>query len=367
MDVPLLDLKTQYQALKPRIRAAIDEVLESQQVILGPKVAELESKIAEFCGTDFAVGVSSGTDALIVALLALDIGPGHEVITTPYSFFATAGAVSRVGATPVFVDIDPVTMNINQDLIEERITPRTKAILPVHLFGQCADMDAILEIAGAHGLHVIEDAAQAIGALYHGRKAGSMGSIGCFSFYVSKNLGAYGEGGMVVTGDPQLHEKMKMLRVHGENKRYFNDFIGGNYRLDAIQAAILLVKLEYLDEWTEKRRKNAATYNRLLADTPVVTPLEKDGNFMIYNQYVIRTERRDDLMAFLRSCGIATKIYYPVPIALQNCYRHLGYVESSMPNSVAAAADSLALPIYPELSPDQMAYVAEKISAFFSS
>ena len=366
MKVPLLSLKQQYEEIRPEITESINEVLESQYFILGPRVNELEERIAGFCGTKYAVGVSSGTDALLASLMALGIGRGNEVMTTAYSFFATAGAISRVGATPVFIDIDPVSFNMDTSLIETRITPKTKAIMPVHLFGQCADMGKITAIAEKHSLYVIEDAAQAIGATYDGKRAGSFSHIGCFSFYVSKNLGAYGEAGMVVMDDEDLCTKVRMIRSHGENSRYFNELIGGNFRLDAIQAAVLLVKLKYLERWTEKRRRNAEAYNHLLKHLPVTTPVEINGNYMIYNQYVITTDKRDELMAFLKENDIATKIYYPVPMPLQTCYEGLGYTGNDIPNAVEAANTSLALPIYPELTRSQIEYVAGKIGEFLA-
>jgi len=366
MRVPLLSLKQQYEQLKPEITKSIDEVLESQYFILGPKVKELEEKIAEYCGTKYALGLSSGTDALIVALMALGIGRDDKVITTSYSFFSTAGSISRVGATPVFVDIDPVTFNMDPALIEEKITPRTRAIIPVHLYGQCADMDAISEIAKKHHLFVIEDAAQAIGARYKEKVAGSMGEIGCFSFYVSKNLGAFGEAGMITTDDEDLYNKARMLRSHGENDRYYNEFIGGNFRMDAIQAAVLLVKLNYLDGWTEQRRHNAQAYSSFLEGTPVKTPVESKGNYMIYNQYVIRTGQRNELIDFLKANDIASKVYYPVPIALQTCYKSLGYSGTDLPHCVEASNNTLGLPIYPELTEEQIEYVAAKIDEFVS-
>jgi len=361
MQVPLLDLKAQYATIKDEIKAAINEVLESQYFILGPKVEQFEEKIAEYCNTKYAIGVASGTDALLISLMVLDVGHGDEVITTPYTFFATAGSISRLGAKPVFVDIDPKTYNINPGLIEEKITDKTKAIIPVHLYGQCAEMDTILEIAEKHGLYVIEDAAQAIGAKYKERKAGSMGDMGCLSFFPSKNLGGYGDGGMVVTNNSELAEKVRVLRVHGAKPKYHHSMVGLNSRLDAIQAAVLLVKLKYLDDWSEARRENAEVYNHLFAETDVVTPYVEDYNEHIYNQYIIRVKDRDRVRDYLKEQDIGTSIYYPVSLHLQECYADLGYKEGDLPESEKAAKETLALPIYPELTPEQQEYVVEAI------
>jgi len=370
-NVPLLDLKAQYATIRDEIRAAVDTVLESQQCILGPVVAECESNLAPYCGCKHAVTVSSGSDALLICLMAEGVGPGDEVITTPYTFFATAGAIARLGATPVFVDIDPRTYNIDPAGIEARITPRTKAIIPVHLYGQCADMDPILDIAGRRGLTILEDAAQAIGSEYRGRRAGSMGRYGCFSFFPSKNLGAAGDGGMVSTNDDDAAEKLRVLRAHGSKPKYYHALVGGNFRFDAIQAAVINVKLKYLDRWTAGRQSNAARYRRLFADAGLVQddlvrlPYETPGNRHIYNQFVIRVPRRNDLQAYLKEQKIGTEVYYPVPLHLQACFASLGGREGQFPESEKAAAETLALPIYPELSDAQAEWVVASIGRFY--
>lgn len=361
MQVPLLDLKAQYATIKDEIKAAIDEVLESQYFILGPKVEQLEKKIAEYCNTKYAIGVASGTDALLISLMAIGVEYGDEVITTPYTFFATAGSISKLGAQPVFVDIEPKTYNINPKLIEEKITYKTKAIIPVHLYGQCTEMDVILEIAERYGLAVIEDAAQAIGAKYKKRKAGSMGDLGCLSFFPSKNLGGYGDGGMVITNNSELAEKVKVLRVHGAKPKYHHSVVGVNSRLDAIQAAVLLVKLKYLDDWSKARRENAEVYSKLFAGSDVITPYVEDYNYHIYNQYIIRIKNRDEVQDYLKEQDIGTSIYYPIPLHLQECYNGLGYKEGDFPESERAAKETLALPIYPELTEEQQEYVVKKI------
>jgi len=358
-------LKAQFNEISDEIRVAIDAVLESQHFILGPAVADFEQAVASYCGVAHAVGVSSGTDAILASLMALGIGPGDEVITTPYTFFSTAGCISRLCARPVFVDTDPWTFNIAPEKIEGAVTEKTKAILPVHLFGQCAEMDPILEIARKHRLRVVEDAAQAIGAKYKGRDAGTMGDLGCFSFFPSKNLGGFGDGGMVVTDDPELAEKVRMLRAHGSKPKYYHSMIGGNFRLDALQAAILHVKLHHLESWTERRRRNGALYNELLAELPIMIPHIEQHNFSIYNQYVIRTGDRDRLRSFLKDKGVGTEIYYPLPLHMQKCYEHLGYRQGDFPEAEKAAADSLAIPIYPELTQEQQRYVVSQIRAFF--
>ena len=367
--VPLLDLKAQYRPLRDEIREAIDRVLESQHFILGPEVTALEEEIAAYSQCDYGIGVSSGTDALLVALMALEIKPGDEVITTPYSFFATAGSIARLGATPVFVDIDPQTYNIDPAKIEAKITPRTRAIIPVHLYGQMAEMDSIMEIARRHNLAVIEDAAQAIGAEYRGRRAGSIGDLGCFSFFPSKNLGGVGDGGMVVTNDAALAERVRILRAHGSSPKYYHKFIGGNFRLDALQAAVLRVKLQYLDEWTAARQRNAAAYRRLFAghsgESQIRLPADSVDGRHIYNQFVIRVPRRDDLLAFLKSRQIGSAIYYPLPLHLQECFAPLGYRPGDFPVSEAAARETLALPIYPELTETMLEQVAAAVVAFY--
>ncbi len=366
MPIPLVDLKAQYATIKDEINEAIEEVLESQWFILGPKVGELEERIADYCDIKYAVGVASGSDALLLSLMAINVGCGDEVITTPFTFFATAGSVSRLGAKPVFVDIDPGTYNMDPQLIEEKITDKTKAIIPVHLYGQCADMDPILEIARKRGLCVIEDAAQAIGARYRGREAGSIGDLGCLSFFPTKNLGGYGDGGMILTDDEELVEKLKILRAHGSKPKYYHSVVGCNSRLDAIQATILLAKLKHLDKWNEGRRQNAKTYDSLLEDIDVITPHAEDFNHHIYNQYVIRAEDRDELKAFLKEEGVGTEIYYPVPLHLQECYSELGYRPGDMPASEEASRQVLALPVYAELVREQQEKVVELIGGFLS-
>ena len=377
MRIPLLDLKAQYAAIKDEVKKALDDVLESQHFILGPKVEELEKNIAAYSQTLCAVGVSSGTDALLVSLMALGIGPGDEVITTPFTFFSTAGVISRLCARPVFVDIDPVTYNIDPAKIERAITRKTKAVIPIHLFGQCADMDPILEIAKKHSLHVIEDAAQSIGAEYRGRKAGSMGDLGIFSFFPSKNLGGIGDGGMVVMNDKGLYEKIKMLRVHGMGPKYYHRTVGGNFRLDAIQAAVLNVKLKYLDVWSQGRRDIAHDYDQKFQKVGLVdkglieTPkaVYKDGgdkNYHVFNQYTIRAKNRDALAAFFKEKAIGMDIYYPVPLHLQGCYRNLGYKKGDLPIAEETASSVLSLPIYPELTADEKDCVVGTIAEFYA-
>jgi dTDP-4-amino-4,6-dideoxygalactose transaminase len=364
MKVPLLDLQAQYAAIREELRAAVDGVMESCRFILGPYVQEFEKAVADYCGGRYAVGVASGTDALLLALRACGVEPGNEVITTPYSFFATAGVISRLGAVPVFADIDPRTYNINPDLIAERISPRTKVIMPVHLYGQCAEMDPILALAEEHGLKVVEDAAQAIGAEHRGRKAGTMGHLGCFSFFPSKNLGGLGDGGMVVTDDKDLADLVRILRVHGSKPKYYHSIVGYNSRLDALQAAALQVKLKYLDEWTEERRRHAAIYDQELQDLPVVTPHVEEYNRHIYNQYTIRVSDRDGLQNHLKEHDIGTALYYPLPLHLQECYHELGCRESDYPEAEGAARETLSIPVYPELAAEQQAYVVEQIRSF---
>lgn len=364
--VPLLDLKAQYAALRDEIHAAMDRVIESQYFILGPEVEALEREVAAYSHCQYGIGVSSGTDALLVALMAIDLQPGDEVITTPYTFFATAGSIARLGGRPVFVDIDPLTYNIDPAGIEAAITPRTKAIMPVHLFGQMADMDPIMAIAERHNLYVIEDAAQAIGAEYKGRRAGSIGHLGCFSFFPSKNLGGFGDGGMVTTNDPDLADKVKLLRSHGARPKYYHKVVGGNFRLDALQAAVLRVKLNYLDEWTAARQRNAERYRQLFAAAGVDIGLPYNAGYgrHIYNQFVIRSERRDALMAHLKAHQIGTEIYYPVPMHLQECFADLGYQAGDFPASERAAAETLAIPVYPELEESAQRAVVEIIQRF---
>jgi dTDP-4-amino-4,6-dideoxygalactose transaminase len=361
MQVPLLDLKAQYATIKDEILAAVSEVLETQVCIGGPKIDELEKKIAAVSDCKFAVGVSSGTDAILNSLMSLDISAGDEVITTTFTFFATAGCIARTGAKPVFVDIDPQTYNIDPEQIEAVITDKTKAIMPVHLFGQMADMDPIMEIANKHNFAVVEDAAQSITSTYKGRKAGSIGTIGCFSFFPSKNLGGVGDGGMVVTNDERLYERLVMMRNHGQNPKYFYKYIGGNFRLDPIQAAVLLVKLPYLDEWSQARRRNADYYSRRFAATPVTTPYVNPDCVSIYNQYVIRVPKRDEFVAHLRKNNIGCEIYYPLPMHLQECFAYLGYKRGDFPQAEKAANEVLALPVYPELTDDMKDFVVKAV------
>ena len=360
--VPLLDLKAQYQSIRDEIQEALLRVVESQYFILGPEVEALEQEVAAYSHCRYGIGVSSGTDALLVALMALSIGLGDEVITTPYTFFATAGAITRLGARPVFVDIDPLTYNIDPTAIEAAITPRTRAIMPVHLYGQMADMDPIMAIATHHRLVVIEDAAQAIGAEYKGRRAGSIGHIGCFSFFPSKNLGGIGDGGMVTTNDPDLAARMRLLRAHGAQPKYYHQLLGGNFRLDAVQAAVVRVKLRYLDEWTAARQRNATRYRELLADVGVTLPTDAGYGRHIYNQFVIRCEQRDALMAHLKARQIGTEIYYPLPMHLQECFTDLGYQQGDFPASELAALETLAIPVYPELSDEQQHAVVRAVA-----
>lgn len=358
--IPLLDLKAQYASIRAEVREALDRVMDSQQFILGPEVEALEREVAEYCRCRHAVGVSSGTDALLVVLMALGVRPGDEVITTPYSFFATAGTIARLGATPIFVDIDRETFNIDPAGIEPKITPRTRAILPVHLFGQMADMDAILHIAGRHHIPVVEDAAQAIGAEAGGKRAGGSGEAGCLSFYPTKNLGGAGDGGMVTTNNSDLADRLKTLRDHGFRKRYDAELLGGNFRLDAIQAAVLRVKLRHLDRWTEARQRNAAEY-RSCMPSGIGLPLEKPGRH-VYNQFVIRHPRRDALMKHLKEQNIGCEVYYPVPLHLQKCFVALGHRPGDFRVSEQAAAETLALPIYPELALEAIRRVAQAIA-----
>ncbi len=370
MNVPLLDLKAQYAPIRDEIEPVIREVIESQYFINGPQVAACERDVAAYCGAAHAVGVSSGTDALLIALMNEGIGPGDEVVTTPYTFFATAGSIARVGARPVFVDIDPVTYNIDPARVEAAVTPRTKAIMPVHLYGQLADMDPICAIAARHSLVVIEDAAQAIGSAHGGRRAGSIGAYGCFSFFPSKNLGCFGDGGMVTTQDPVRAEKLAVMRMHGMKPKYIHRFIGGNFRFDTLQAAVVQVKLRHLDAWTEGRRRNAARYDRLFREAGLVdhglvrTPAVTTDRH-IFNQYVVRVPRRDALIEHLKKAQVGCEVYYPVPLHLQECFAHLGHNAGDFPESERAAAETLALPVYPELTDAQAAHVVQSIREFF--
>ena len=370
MKVPLLDLKPQYEQIRAEVEPAILDICKSQAFILGPKVQECEAAVAKYCGAAYGVGMSSGSDALIVALMAEDVGPGDEVVTTPYTFFATVGAISRVGAKPTFVDIDPVTFNLDPAKLEAAVTPKTKAIIPVHLYGQMADMDAVLAVAKAHKLAVIEDAAQAIGAEWKGRRAGSLGDYGCFSFFPSKNLGCFGDGGLLTMQDPTKAKKSVVLRNHGSEPKYYHHLIGGNFRLDALQAAVVTIKLKYLDGWTAARQANAARYEKLFAQTDVVKsgkialPAAKT-NRHIYNQFIVRAENRDGLLAHLRAREIGTEIYYPVPLHLQECFRSLGHRPGDFPESERAAKETLALPIYPDLTDEMAAWVVGAIAEFY--
>ncbi len=369
LTVPLLDLTRQYRPLRDALVAAMTRVADSQQFILGPEVEALEREIAELIEVDHAVAVSSGTDALLVSLMALGIGPGDEVITPTYSFFATAGCVSRLGATPVFVDIDPVTFNVSPDAIRRALSPRTRAIMPVHLFGLTADVDRIMEIAGSAGLPVIEDAAQAIGARYHGRFAGGFGTVGCFSFFPTKNLGGFGDGGLVTTADASLARELRELRNHGMEPKYYHARIGGNFRLDALQAAVLRVKLPHLGAWSDGRRRNADRYRALFAEynlqAQVELPVEPPGLTHVYNQFVIRVPNRDDLRTHLTARRIGTEIYYPVPFHRQACFRNLGRASDEFPVADRAAGTSLALPIFGELTADEQRHVVRTIAGFY--
>ncbi len=392
MKVPLLDLKGQYQSIKKEVDEAVQKVIDSQYFIMGPDVAKLEEEICNYLNCQFAVGVSSGTDALLLALMALDIEPGDEVLVPTYSFFATAGVVARLNAKPVLVDIDPVSFNIDTTKIEKKITSKTKAIIPVHLYGQSADMNPIMQLARKYSLFVIEDAAQAIGTQYKdGRFVGTIGDIGCFSFFPSKNLGGFGDGGIVTTNNPNLEHKMRIMRVHGMEPKYYHKVIGGNFRLDSIQAAVLRVKLPHLDKWSDKRRNNAALYtkyfmesglaneegkttfddnNKVLLPKAVYKPSDeqmKNGllkNYHIYNQFVIRVEKRDELLEYMKKKDIGCEVYYPVPFHRQECFSYLDSKDVDFPHSNNAAKNSIALPIYPELSDEQIKFVVDTIAKF---
>ena len=369
MNVPLLDLKAQFQPLRAQIMAEIQTVCDEQGFILGPRVAAFEESVARYIGSRYAIGCASGSDALLLSLMARGVRAGDEVITVPFTFFATAGSISRLGAKPVFVDIQPDTFNIDPALIEKAISPRTKAIIPVHLFGQCADMPAINEIARRKKVKVIEDACQAIGATQQGKRAGILGDTGCFSFFPSKNLGGFGDGGLITTNDKTLADSMAMLRVHGSQVRYLHESVGINSRLDALQAAVLQIKMKHLDQWTEGRRRNAERYRQLFAQTKhadrVVLPPTLSGNFHVYNQFTVRAPRRDELRSFLKETGIGTEVYYPVPMHLQNCYRDLGHQKGEFPLSEQAAEEVMSIPIYAELTETQQSYVVEMIAEFY--
>ncbi len=371
ISVPALDLKAQYATLRDEIEPVVLNVLESQYFILGPEVSGLEAEVAGYCGVGHGIGCASGSDALLLPLLALGVGPGDEVITSPYTFFATGGAIWRTGATPVFVDIEPDTYNIDPSLIEAAITPKTRVILPVHLYGQAADMDPINALAGRLGISVLEDAAQAIGAGYKGKRTGGFGHAAAFSFYPSKNLGGFGDGGLITTDDPALAKSVGRLRVHGMEPKYHHHEVGFNSRLDALQAAVLRVKLRHLDAWTEGRREAARRYQALfqeagLAGERVILPIEREGYFHVYNQFVIRVSAaaRDPLRAHLAGRRIGTEIYYPIPLHLQVCFASLGHQPGDFPNSEAAAAETIALPMYPELTENAQRYVVEAVAEF---
>ena len=369
MNVPLLDLKAQYARIQPEVMKAIEEVCTQQSFILGSYVEQLEQTLAQFIGTKHAIGVASGSDALLLSLMELDVQPGDEVITAPFTFFATTGVISRLHARPVFVDVRADTFNLDPKHVAQAITPRTKSIFPVHLFGQCAEMEAIKAVADANGIPVIEDACQAIGASRNGIQAGAFGRTGCFSFFPSKNLGAFGDGGLISTNDSKVAERLKLLRVHGSRSEYHHHLIGMNSRLDALQAAILQVKFQHLSDWTIKRQKNADSYRHLFhehgLDDHVTLPVVEPGNIHVYNQFTIRTPKRDALSAYLTEKSIGNRIYYPVPLHLQECYEALGHHKGDFPVAEQAAHEVLSLPIYPELTTDQMAYVVETIKQYF--
>jgi dTDP-4-amino-4,6-dideoxygalactose transaminase len=369
MNVPLLDLKAQFQPLRSEIMAEIQSVCDEQGFVLGPRVVAFEESVARYIGSHYAIGCASGSDALLLSLMAMGVKAGDEVITVPFTFFATAGVISRLTAKPVFVDIQPDTFNIDPKLIEQAITPRTKAIIPVHLFGQCADMAVINEIAKRKKVRVIEDACQAIGAAQQRKRAGILGDTGCFSFFPSKNLGGFGDGGLITTNDKALADAMAMLRVHGSQVRYLHEAVGINSRLDALQAAVLQTKLKYLDQWNEGRRRNAERYQRLFAQAKhvdcVVLPPTVPGNFHVYNQFTVRAPKRDELRAFLKAKGVGTEVYYPLPMHLQNCYRDLGHQKGSFPVSEQAAEEVMSIPIYAELTESQQSYVVEMVAEFY--
>ena len=367
MNVPLLDLKAQYETIRPDLDAAVRGVLETARFIGGPEVSGLEQEVARYSQCAHAVGCASGTDALLLALWALGIGPGDEVVTSAYSFFASAGVITNNGATPVFVDIDPRTYNLDPLKLEAAFTPRTKAVVAVSLYGQCCDVPAIKAVCDRHQAFLVEDAAQSIGSEWEGRRSGSMSDFGCFSFFPSKNLGGAGDGGMVVTQSQELADRVKLLREHGSKPKYYHAIVGTNSRLDALQAAILRVKLRHLDRWSEGRARNAALYNGLFEGSRVVRPHHDPRTRHIYNQYVIRVPKRDELRTFLSERTIGNEVYYPVPLHLQKCFASLGYKEGDMPNAEAAARETVALPIYPELTEEQIRYVAATVREFVDS
>lgn len=369
--VPLLDLQAQYETIRNEVRTAVDRVFDSQQFVLGIEVQALEEEIARYSQTKSAIGCASGSDAVLLALMSCGVGAGDEVITTPFSFFATAGAVARLGARPVFADIDERTFNLNPSLVDAALTERTKAIMPVHLYGQCAEMNPLIELSQSRGIPIIEDAAQAIGAEDHGRRAGSMGTIGCFSFYPSKNLGGAGDGGMLVTNDLDHGRRLHMLRVHGEETKYHHKLVGINSRLDSLQAAVLRVKLPHLDAWSTERQRKAQQYELMFVDAglseQIEVPFVRSNARHIFHQFVVRVRggRRDALREHLRECGVGTDVYYPVPLHLQECFSYLGYKEGDLPVGETAAKETLALPVYPELTDEQQDYVVSKVAEFF--
>lgn len=378
--IPLLDLNAQYSTIKVEIQAAIERVLESQKFILGTEVEDLEEVLADYCQCKYTIGVSSGTDALLVSLMAIGIQPGDEVITTPYSFSSTAMTIARLGAKPIFVDIDPHTFNIQADQIEHAVTSETKAIIPVHMAGQTANMDPILEVAEYHNLYIIEDACQAIGADYKGKRTGSIGHIGCFSFYPSKNLGGYGDSGLVTTNNVELADKIFLLRNHGQRPKYHNLFVGGNFRMDAIQAAVLSVKFRYLETWTTARRRHAQTYRDKFAQSGISISLNESDTQKgivisdeagfgrhVYHLFMIRTKNRDELISNLKSNQIGCEIYYPVPLHLQKCFHEYGYKRGDFPESEKASDETLALPIYPEMTDEMIFRVVDVITATYRS
>jgi dTDP-4-amino-4,6-dideoxygalactose transaminase len=365
----MLDLSEQYQSMKKEILQKLDEVMSSSRFILGDNVEKLESDIAKYSNVKHGIGVGNGSDAIHIALQSVGVGEGDEVITTPFTFFATAGSIARIGAKPVFVDIDPVTFNIDPSKIEAAITPRTKAILPVHLYGQMADMDPIVEIAKKYNLCIIEDAAQAIGAKYKGKTVGEMGTAATYSFFPTKNLGAYGDGGMIVTNDDDVAEKCRVIRVHGSKPKYYHHVLGYNSRLDELQAAILNVKFPHLNRWSEERRKRAAYYTERLNEKLngiIQTPVEKEGNYHVFHQYTLRVPKRNELQQYLKDQGIATMIYYPLPLHIQPVFKDLGYKEGDFPEAEKAAKEVLSLPMYPELKQEEQDYVIEKIIEFYT-
>lgn len=369
MNIPMLDLSEQYSTIKEEVLTKLDEVMSSSQFILGGHVKQVETNIAEMSRTKHGIGVGNGSDAIHIALQAAGVGEGDEVITTSFTFFATAGAIARANATPVFVDIDPITYNIDSSKIEAAITEKTKAIIPVHLYGQMADMSSIMEIAKKHNLHVIEDAAQAIGSTYKGKQVGEMSSAATYSFFPTKNLGAYGDGGMIVSNDDDLAEQARVIRVHGSKPKYHHHVLGYNSRLDEMQAAILSVKLPHLCTWSENRRDHAKYYSKKLNDAVsefVVTPVEVEGNYHVFHQYTLRVQKRDELQAFLKEEGISTMIYYPIPLHLQPVFKELGYKEGDLPETEKAAKEALSLPMFPELKKEQQDYVIEKVIEFYS-